>query len=255
MPQANDEKLSYIPKQPKRKNRNREIMWYNPPFDLQVKTNVARNFIDLIKKHFPPHHKLHKILNKNTVKVSYSCMPSVSSYISGHNVSTLDKFRETNVSPRTCNCANPDRCPLGGNCLVRATVYQGTIEVPNGEQHKYIGLAEPVFKGRWSDHMTPCNDRKYKDKSKLSQEFWNIRDSGHQVDRHENIKFEILKKSVPYQAGGKKCNLCLWEKLFIMKNEQSIINKRGEFISKCRHSRKFMLSNYKTRKRSNRDIN
>ena len=183
-------------------------------------------------------------------------MPSVSSYISSHNVTTLKKSRATDESPRMCNCTDRGRCPLDGGCLVRATVYQGTIQVPNGEQRKYIGLAEPDFKGRWSDHMSSCNNKQYKTKSKLSQEYWSLTDSGHQIDRYQNIQFEILKKSVPYQAGSKKCNLCLWEKLVIMKNEKSVINKRDEFVSKCRHTLKFMLSNFKsTRKRSERDTN
>lgn len=248
-----DEKLSYIPPQPKRNKRSRKILWYNPPFELQVKTNVGQHFLNLVKKHFPQRHKLHKILNKNTVKVSYSCMPSISSYVSGHNIATLANFRKSDQrTPRTCNCENPERCPLNGECLTEASVYLGTISIPNGEQRKYIGISEPPFKGRWSDHMTSCNDKKYRTKTKLSQEFWTIKDSGHQVDRYQDVKFEILKKSVPYKAGSKKCNLCLSEKLLVMKNERSVINKRDEFVSKCRHTLKFMLSNFKSRKRSER---
>ena len=50
-----DDKLSYIPnQQPRRNNRKRKILWYNPPFELQVKTNVAQHFLKLTKKHFPP---------------------------------------------------------------------------------------------------------------------------------------------------------------------------------------------------------
>ena len=244
------DKLAYTPNQPKRNNRNRKVIWFNPPFDLQVKTNVAKQFLKLVDKHFPARHRLRKIMNRNTVKVSYSCLPSVSSYISGNNIAVLSKFRSNNETPRECNCSNPERCPFNGKCLTPASVYGGTIELPNGGKRKYIGLSEPVVKGRWSDHMTSCNDKKYRNKSNLSQEFWNLRESGHEIDRYRDIKFEILKKSVPYRVGGKKCNLCLWEKLFIMKNENNLINKRDEFVSKCRHSRKFMLNNYKSRKRA-----
>ena len=164
-----DEKLKYKPNQMRRNQRQRNILWYNPPFDLQIKTNVARNFLNLVEKHFPGHHKLHKVINKNNVKVSYSCMPSVSSHISSHNITTLKKFRSKNTNPRTCNCNEADSCPLNGECQVSAVVYQGTIEIPNGEKRNYIGLAEPIIKGRWFDHMTSCNDRQYENKSKLSQ--------------------------------------------------------------------------------------
>ena len=34
---------------------------------------VGDYFLELLDKHFPQQHKLRKILNKSTVKVSYSC--------------------------------------------------------------------------------------------------------------------------------------------------------------------------------------
>jgi len=198
------------------------------------------------------HQKLYKILNRNTVKVSYSCMPNVGSLITSHNIKVLNEHRKSNTRPKTCNCNDQNRCPLNGECLAKATVYIGTISIPNGEERRYIGLSEPPFKTRWSDHMTSCNLKKYQNKTKLSQEFWKIKDSGLQLDRYENVKFEVLKKSTPYKEGAKKCNLCLWEKLLVLKNERSVINKRDEFVSKCRHCLKFMLSNFKSRKRSER---
>ena len=212
-------------------------------------TNVTKKFLGLINKHFPAHHKLHKILNRNTVKVSYSCFPSVSSYISGNNIAVLRKYRSNNETPRECNCTNAERCPFNGKCLTPASIYGSTIHVPNGARPRYIGLSEPVIKARWSDHMTSCSDKKYRNKTKLSHEFWRLKDSGHELNSHRDIKFEILKKSVPYRAGAKKCNLCLWEKLLIMKNERDVVNKRDEFVNKCQHSQKFMLSNYKRKRR------
>ena len=246
-----DEMLSYTPDKPKRKNRRKKVTYFNPPFDLQVKTNVAKRFLHLVSKHFPKHHRLSKILNRNTLKVSYSCMPSMGSYISSHNIRTLMKHRASGEVPQTCNCRNPERCPLNGECLTRASVYKGNISVRELETlRRYIGVSEPEFKGRWSDHMTSCNLRKYKDKTKFSQEFWSLKDAGYDVDRDRDFSFEILQKSVPYRAGGKKCNLCLCEKLLIMKHEGEVINKRDEFISKCRHASKFMLGNIKNRGRS-----
>ena len=161
------------------------------------------------------------------------------------------KHRASGEAPQTCNCRNPERCPLNGECLTRASVYKGNISVRELETlRRYIGVSEPEFKGRWSDHMTSCNLRKYKDKTKFSQEFWSLKDAGYDIDRDRDFSFEILQKSVPYRAGGKKCNLCLCEKLLIMKHEGEVINKRDEFISKCRHASKFMLGNIKNRGRS-----
>ena len=242
-----NEKLVYSTNGIRRNQRKRNIIWYNPPFEMQVKTKVARIFLTLVKKHFPPNHKLYKVINKDNVKVSYSCMPNVGAYISSHNIALMNKSRSTEETPREqCNCNNREACPLNGQCKSEAIIYQGTIETPQGESSKYIGLTEPAFKLRWSDHMSSCNNRSQMNKTKLSQEFWRIKDSGQNLDRHQNVKFSIVKKSSPYRIGSKKCNLCLWEKLMIMKNEQSLINKRDEFISKCRHTSKFILNKFKS---------
>ena len=47
------------------------------PFSQTVSTNVAKRFLDLLDKHFPPNNQLHKMFNRSTVKVSYSCTPNV----------------------------------------------------------------------------------------------------------------------------------------------------------------------------------
>ena len=36
--------------------------WFNPPFNMTIKTNVARNFLNLIDKHFPKLISLIKVL-------------------------------------------------------------------------------------------------------------------------------------------------------------------------------------------------
>ena len=85
---GNKTKLQY--QQPKENNQNkkkrkRNIIWFNPPYRKSVKTNIGRIFIKLISKHFPPNHKFVKIFNKNTQKISYSCMPNIRSKTNGHN--------------------------------------------------------------------------------------------------------------------------------------------------------------------------
>ena len=56
-----------------RRNRSRNIIWFNPPFSSNAETNVARKFLKLVKKHFSK-HRYNKVFNKNNIKVSYSCM-------------------------------------------------------------------------------------------------------------------------------------------------------------------------------------
>ena len=69
----------------KQKNRKRKIIWFNPPFSKSVKSNIGRIFLRLLSKHFPRNHTMHKIFNRNTVKISYSCLKNISSIISSHN--------------------------------------------------------------------------------------------------------------------------------------------------------------------------
>ena len=59
-----------------RRNRNRKVIWFNPPYSLNVKTNIGKVFLKLVRKHFPMSHKLSKIFNLNTIKVSYSSIPN-----------------------------------------------------------------------------------------------------------------------------------------------------------------------------------
>ena len=80
-------------KKTKQKNRKRNIIWFNPPYSKNVVTKVGHYFLKLLDKHFPRHHKLHKIFNRNTVKVSYSCTKNIKSIINCHNKKVLHQSR------------------------------------------------------------------------------------------------------------------------------------------------------------------
>ena len=56
-----------------KKQRQRNVLWYNPPYCATLKTNFGKEFLRLIDKNFPINNPLHKILNRKTVKISYSC--------------------------------------------------------------------------------------------------------------------------------------------------------------------------------------
>ena len=64
------------------RKRHRKIIWFNPPFSQSMKTNIGKIFLDLARKHFPTQHKLHKIFNPNTVKLSYCCLKNISNLVS-----------------------------------------------------------------------------------------------------------------------------------------------------------------------------
>ncbi len=112
-----------------KKSRQRRIIWFNPPYSQNIQTNIGGTFLRLIAKHFPPRSKLSKIFNKNTLKVSYSCMPNMLSAIKAHNQKILKGKEEEKDKP--CNCRNKDKCPLRGNCQETNVVYKAEIEEEN----------------------------------------------------------------------------------------------------------------------------
>ena len=68
------EKLNYRDPTPQnlitKRKRQRNILWFNPPYSKTVKTKIGKFFLQLIKKHFSKEHKFHKIFNRNTLKLS-----------------------------------------------------------------------------------------------------------------------------------------------------------------------------------------
>ena len=104
-------KLTYNPQPKHKRNRQRKIIWYNPPWNANVKTNLGRKFLNIIDRCFPKGHPLHKILNKHTLKLSYSCMPNISS----HNKALLSDYQrsQTQKSDKECNCRKKRSMPAG----------------------------------------------------------------------------------------------------------------------------------------------
>ena len=223
-----------------RKNRHRDIIWYNPPFSKNVATNIGRTFLKILDEEFPKGHVLHKIFNRNTVKISYSCMTNLKQNIDGHNKSTLRK----KIAPsKTCNCRKPADCPLTGNCLKESVVYQATVAtVDNRPDQTYVGLTENSFKTRFTNHKASFNHPSKRLNTELSKYVWQLKDT----KTNFQITWKILKQAAPYNPASNRCNLCLWEKYFIIcRPDLASLNKRNELITSCRHANKFLLKNFK----------
>ena len=71
------------------KQRNRNIVWFNPPFSKNVATKIGRYFLNLIDKDFPRDSKFHKIFNRSSIKVSYTSMLNAKLAIILHNRKNL----------------------------------------------------------------------------------------------------------------------------------------------------------------------
>ena len=61
------------------------------------------------------------------------------------------------------------------------------------------------------------------------------------------LKWSIVKSVPSYSNISKKCLLCLRDKLEIanFEDQDHLLNKLSELISKCRHVNKYLLRNYK----------
>ena len=228
-------------KQTPKQNRKRKIIWFNPPFNKNVSTNIGKQFLNLIKKHFPPENKLHKIFNRNTLKLSYSCTKNMGSIIKNHNKKVIST-KTTEKLER--NCRDKRNCPLNGNCREKNVIYKCIASVPNKPDKIYIGLTEGEFKKRHSKHKTTFNDKKYAKSTTISNYFWEVKQK-QKID--PILKWSILKSVPAYSNITKRCLLCLQEKLEIISYEkpEELLNKRSELISKCRHQNKFVLQNIK----------
>jgi hypothetical protein len=241
--------LSFQPKtfipQNKNKNRARNIIWYNPPFGKNVSTNVGKSFLRLIDRHFPKNNKLHKIFNRNTIKVSYSCMPSIKSVINSHNKYILNNH--TTANQENCNCLNRNTCPLFNKCLTNNIVYQATVISDNHDnfpnEKSYIGVSETPFKLRYANHVKSFKILKYKNDTELSKQVWKLKDE----NLNPVVRWKILRQCKAYDPSTKSCKLCLNEKYEILSyKDANLLNKRSEMISKCRHRNRFLLSQFDT---------
>ena len=217
------------------------MIYYNPPFSKIVKTNIGKKFLHLIDLHFPENNKFRKIFNRNTIKVSYGCMPNVSAFINAHNRAILEESKP--IEGGGCNCRVPADCPVEGNCLKKGAFYEATVssDLPNYEDQVYLGISDPAFKGRFKNHEKSFNLEKYKKETELSKEIWRIKEN----QGSYSIKWRILKQYPSYNPQSKRCMLCANEKLAILHYEgTNLLNKRSEIISTCRHRRKYDLGVY-----------
>ena len=139
----------------KKRRRTRKIIYFNPPFCNSVRTKIGKQFFNLISMHFPRGSKLAKIFNKNTIKLSYSCLPNMKNIINSHNRKILKK---KNSLTKYCNCREKFKCPFNGECLSKG-IYKATIYCKNGYK-EYIGSTGVSFKSRYNQHMHSLNSNR-----------------------------------------------------------------------------------------------
>ena len=148
-----------------------------------VSTNIGHRFLTLVDKHFPKDHKLRKIFNRNTIKISYSCMNNTKQIIDNHNKQILNSFKHADKSAdnfnviKSCNCRQKNVCPLNGNCLQSSVIYQATVKRHNtNTSETYIGLTENEFKTRYRNHIASFRHTKHRNSTELSKHIWTLKE-------------------------------------------------------------------------------
>ena len=219
-----------------RKKRKRNITWFNPPFSQTIKTHISRKFLLLVDKHFPPDHKLRKIFNRNTLKVSPRCMPNIDSAIKSHNNQLLKSKTE---DKKTSNCRKNDTCPVEGHCLDEGIIYEATIK-SDSEENKYVGLTEGRFNRRLYGLRQSFKNISLRNATELSKHIWCLKEQGKDYE----LSLSIIDRATSYNRTSKRCRVCLLEKYHILTRDD-LLNKRSELVSKCRHRRAHLIGSVK----------
>ena len=195
---------------------------------------------NLITKHFPNHSPLSKIFNRNNIKVSYSCTSNMSQIIKNHN-KKIESIYSTTHSTYQCNCRVKNTCPLLWKCLHKNLVYKATVKT-NSSVKQYIGATEGTIKQGIYNHKLSFTNWNYSSNTSLSSYIQHLKD----MNISPTITWEILKLAPAYNKTSRKCLLCLHEKLAIITYllQNTLLNKKSEILSKCRHENKHLLLHF-----------
>ena len=227
--------LTYKPQKQQKKtqrNRQKKAIWFTPPYCAALTTNIGAEFLKILDKNFPINNPLHKILNRRTVKISYSCTENMQTIMKNHNRKLLDNKQQTDTKP--CNCQRSRTCPTPKtSCRTKNVIYNATITHDN-KTAEYIGCTTTEFKERFRNHTKSFKHQKYSHETTLSTYAW-----AHNLNPTPNVTFKIEKKCTTYKPGQNNCDLCLSEKQYIVKNlkKPNTLNKRTDIGNKCIHIR------------------
>ena len=229
-----------------RKRKKKNILWFTPPFNKQVKTNIGKLFLKLIDKHFPRNSSLGKTFNRTNLKISYSCTENIERIIKKHNNKVLNPKPVQNKMLE-CNCRKKEQCPLQGNCQVDKVIYKATIMPENKPEDKkhYIGLASTEFKARLANHKQTFDKPLKKSDTALSIEFWRL--DG--LKLKPQVTWEIIARASTPRSLTENCQLCTRERLEILRfrDSRSLLNKRNEIATKCVQKKDYALLNYENK--------
>ena len=116
-------------------------------------------------------------------------------------------------------------------------IYKATVKTAD-QTETYIGSTENSFKSRYYyGHAADMRGEEKDGGTTLSTYFLKKVREG----KEPTVSWEVLRKCSKYKKGERSCDLCLPEKLEILKSNDRLLNKRTELMYNCSHMRKHRL--------------
>ena len=144
------------------RNTNRKVIWFNPTCRQNLKTNICKLFIKLVRKHSLKNNKFYKIFNIEADLLLYHRRRK---HHQRHNFKVL--IKTNNRKNRKCNCPSNGECltqclvyktnnrkcncPSNGECLTQCLVYKTTSSTFNSSS-VYYGTSEGEYKTQYNNH-------------------------------------------------------------------------------------------------------
>ena len=215
------------------KSKDTKRIFFTPYFSSRNKEAPGFIFRKTCQEILPP--EMAKIISKR-VRTAPKRTSNISEIIQRITDSKVKKYwenlrlakaKEKDIK-KSCNCRKPEYCPLDGVCVGIAGVYQAVIPSENGNKF-YIGSSANV-KTRIQSHRGDVRNGRT-GSSQLANACEN-----EEIGEQE-ISWSILKTFDRANIGGPRCQLCIEEAIFILKNvdNENCLNTRQEVLCKCRH--------------------
>ena len=151
----------------------------------------------------------------------------MASVIQNHNTNLLkDPVAST---AKKCSCRQKSNCPLVEKWLSEWLVRHGQVDRSDKNQSKsYYGTYKKNFKEGYSIHTASFRNKSKEKNTELSKYIWELKNSSINYDLKCS---SIACKSHPCNGGTRKCDLCLAEKLAIIKADpEPLLNTCDEFF-------------------------
>ena len=156
-------------------------------------------------------------------------MRNMERILKSHNKKVLQQHSQPSTPTSDgCNCRRGTPCPMQGRCQASGVVYLATLRADQKE-FNYIGMTERTFKKRYYEHTSTFNHRgngvNMDRQTSLSKKVWELKDRGLSY----TLNWKILRRGHAYRPGQKSCDLCLSEKLEILKrsSDRRLLNTRS----------------------------